>query len=277
MRMRPRTIGIVLLCAVLAACSSGRRPRARPSRTRFPSPIAPSAVPTPTSGGGNFNYGGVKLPSSAFQQSTWGFVGCSNTHDAIYGYHQLPDSAHLFWPFAQGYPIEGRVVLDWADPAHPIWARFDAMKLQYDGGEDPPLIWLQMCENIGVPSRDTYGVTRYRDVTAMLANLAAHAPTSIVVISPLQTYDPPTLCNLMGPGGLAVPKLTDFANQAVEAGLAEPGPGTEDNPSLGPLTAALVDPRDGCHPNGNPKHGPGMGSLLLGEQLADFFDNVPRT
>jgi hypothetical protein len=266
-----------LLCGVLlAACSSGR-PSTRPTRTRSRPPVVvpPSFSPSPTQKG-DFDYGGVKIPASEFQPNTWGFVGCSNTHDTIYGYQQLPDSDHLFWPFAPGYPIEGRVVRDWADPNHPIWSRFDAMVQQYNGGKDPPVIWLQMCENIGVPSRDTYGVATYDEVTAMLANLAHHAPTSIVFISPLQDYQPVTLCNLMGPGGEAVTTLTDFANRAVQANLAKPGPGADDNPPLGPLTAQLVDPRDGCHPNGNPKHGPGSGSVVLGQQLAAFFDHIPQ-
>jgi hypothetical protein len=265
------------LCALLAACSSGQPNTPRRSRTfRGPPPssVPTGLVPTPTNTGG-YNYGGVTLPASAFEKNTWGYVGCSNTHDTLYGYQVAPDSKQLFWPFILGYAIEGHVIKHWADPNDRIWTRFDQMKERYNGGQDPPVIWVQLCENIGVPDRTTFQESSYSQVKQELANLKEHSPDSIVFISPLQDYEPPTLCNLMGPDGKAVSLLTGFSNQAVEEGLAKPGPGADDNVNLGPLTVQMTD-TDGCHPNGNPKHGPGPGSVFLGEQLAAFFDHIPQ-
>jgi hypothetical protein len=272
MRPRSQLLAIATLATLLAACSSSKLPVQPTARTPSTT-TAPTSIPTKT---GRHNYGGIGLPASDFQQYTWGYVGCSNTHDTIYGYHAAPDSAHLFWPFILRYAIEGHVIMHWADPNNPIWTRFDRMKDRFNGGQDPPVIWVQLCENIGVPDRSTFGESSYADVKAELANLKEHAPTSIVFISPLQNYDPPTLCSLMGPDGVAVSLLGKFSTEAVDAGLAEPGPGADDNPNLGPLTSQLVD-TDGCHPNGNPKHGPGSGSVFLGEQLAAFFDHIPKS
>lgn len=209
---------------------------------------------------------------ASFKPYTFGYVGCSNTHDTIYGYHIANGTKHLFWPFGSnsGYPIGGHTVLRWTDPSDPIWASFDQMKQTYNNGKDPPVIWIQMCENLDPTSN--YGYTTFDNVKQMLTSLRAHAPTSIFYISPLQSYDPPTLCHLMGPNGEAIPHLTSLANQAVAAGLALPGPGAGAVPNLGPLTQQTVY-SDGCHPNGFP-HGPGTGNVFLGTQLMNFFDQL---
>src|SRR5439155_16719921 len=54
------------------------------------------------------NAGGVHIPASDALPHTWGYVGCSDTHDTVAGYH-LVSSKHLFWPF-RGYEIGGKAV-----------------------------------------------------------------------------------------------------------------------------------------------------------------------
>ena len=234
------------------------------------------------------------------QPYTWGFVGCSNTHDTLWGYHDV-SSKHMFWPssFAgdgdpynvgsYSYAIEGQVIQRWADPTlaeySQDWAMFDRMKSVYDGGEDPPVVWVELCENINPDSQSgTYHVSDYGEILALLSTLRQHAPTSLVYMSPLQSYeanpDGTLVCTLMNgvaPGPTnAVEEGAAFATQAAADGLALPGPGASGIPNLGPLTfdPPYIDVDDGtrCHPNGNPKHGPGGGSDFLGAQLAAFFD-----
>jgi hypothetical protein len=115
----------------------------------------------------------------------------------------------------------------------------------------------------------------YSDVVNVIQQVKAHAPTSILFVSPLQSYDPPTLCGLMGPNGEEIPQMSAWLTKAVADGLTRPGPGVSGIPNLGPLTSTSAF-RDGCHPSGGP-HGPGPGIDILGTQLAKFFDNLPRS
>jgi hypothetical protein len=279
-RRGARLLAAVATLALLAAgCNArptgqGGHGGGRPSHPRTTPPItAPPTTPPSSGGPKGGTYSGVSLPASAFQQETWGFIGCSNTHDTLWGYQHSQD-AQLFWPFIRQYGIEGHTVDRWATTTDNSWALFDRMKQRYNGGQDPPVVWFQMCENIGVPGRGTFGPTTYQDVASALQLLHQHAPTSIVFISPLQSYDPVDLCNLMGPNGEAVGQLASLASQAVKNGLAYAGPGVDGIPNLGPITQERAY-RDGCHPNGGP-HGPGPGAQFLGAQLAAFFDHIPK-
>jgi hypothetical protein len=235
---------------------------------------------------------------------TWGFVGCSNTHDTLWGYHDV-SAKHMFWPASFGadgdphnvgaydYSIEGQTIHKWSDPTlnefGRDWAAFDRMKSTYDGGQDPPVVWVELCENINPHTTEgTYHVSDYSEVQALLATLRQHAPTSKVYISPLQSYavnaDGTLVCTVMNgeaPGPTnAVDEGTAFATQAVADGLALAGPGANGVPNLGPLTfdPPYIDVNDpsACHPNGNPKHGVGPGSDFLGAQLAAFFDPLAQ-
>jgi hypothetical protein len=217
---------------------------------------------------------GTGVPAADFKPQTWGYVGCSNTHDTIWGYHDV-GSDNLFWPYMAGYRIEGQAVADWSNPSAPVWQLFDRMKQRFDGGQDPPVIWIQMCVNLA-PGASNAAPASYDDVVKVIENVRAHAPTSILYVSPLQSYDPPTLCSEMGPGAPEIPVMAQWLGQAVAKGLARPGPGVNGIPNLGPLTQQNAF-HDGCHPTGDPSHGAGPGADLLGGQLAKFFDNLPRT
>ena len=239
-----------------------------PSRSHRPSP-SPFPTPSPASPG---KLPKVTIPAADFKQNTWGYVGCSNTHDTLAGY-QMVSSLKLFWPYA-GYRIEGQTVDKWENLNSPVWGLFAAEKQKYNGGKDPPVIWIQACVDLD-PSEGNYHPVTLSDVEQMVRNVRAAAPKSILFVSPLQSYSPPTLCPKMGPGGGEIAQMTAWMHTVVAEGLAYPGPGVDGIPNLGPLTVTTAF-TDGCHPNGG-DHGPGPGIDFLGGQLAAFFDNLPKS
>ncbi len=225
---------------------------------------------------------------------SWGFIGCSNTHDTVWGYHNA-SASHLFWPAAFGndgdssnpthfnYNIEGQTVYRWSRASDAHWSLFDQMKQLYNGGQSPALIWIQLCENLN-KSYSNYHVTTEAELSSMLKILRQHAPSAAFYISPLQTYDKNQdgtwICPVMNGKAPdptdAIAHLTSLANKAVDKGLALAGPGTKGVTNLGPLTLANTD-TDHCHPTGNPKHQPqstNSGSTFLGGQLGGFFDQL---
>src|SRR5262245_19868547 len=140
---------------------------------------------------------------SPYGPYSWGFIGCSNTHDTLWGYHDT-SVKHMFWPASfpndgdphnvggYGYPLDGQTLLKWSDPTNPAfnanWSKFDRMTDVYNPGGDPPLVWVQLCENIN-PGDGNYHVSVYSEVQSLLSILAQHAPTSVVYISPMHTYE----------------------------------------------------------------------------------------
>jgi len=213
---------------------------------------------------------------TSFTQFTFGFVGCSNTQETIVGYHLNSNSAHLFWPFDKiNYDIDGRSMKFWKNPNDPLWSKFDNMKLMHNAGQDPPVVWVQICENLDPRDRNFYHGS-YIDLQQIIAILKIHVPTSTIYLSPLHTYSPAALCDKMGRDGVAIPELTGWVDQAVSEGLALRGPGNRSDGlyPLGPLTLSLTV-SDHCHPNGPPLSIHGQGSQFLGGQLMDFFDILP--
>jgi len=237
----------------------------RPTHTSRHTQPPPTAKPGSTSKVPN-------IPASAFQPYTWGYAGCSNTHDTIWGYH-ASNTAHLFWQFG-GYHIEGQTVEDWSNPQSRVWQEFDREMQTHNGGKAPPVIWFELCVQLET-SQPNYAATNYDQVAQAIQNLHQHAPDSLIFVSPLQSYDPPTLCPYMGPGGGEIPQMQTWLAKAVSDGLAYAGPGVDGNKNLGPLTISDVV-ADHCHPSGGP-HGPGPGAQMLGGQLSDFFDHLGRS
>jgi len=266
----PSRLLLVVLTLIAAGCvesASGSTPDGAPAQGSDGGPASSDDASAADSGSGD----DLVLPADAFVPGTWGYVGCSNTHDTVWGYHHVA-TADLFWPF-EGYPIEGQTVPEWVDPASAPWDLFDQMVREHNGGDDPPVIWIQMCLNLD-PDEPNYGTATYDDVAQVIENVRARAPSSFLFVSPLQDYDPIDLCPKMGPGGMEIPQMIEWLDAAVAAGLAHAGPGVGGNQNLGPLTEALTV-EDHCHPTGGP-HGPGGGADLLGGQLSGFFDDLPR-
>lgn len=187
-----------------------------------------------------------------------GYVGCSNTLDAVIGYHFTP-GAEAFWPNfdINGDSIDAWSRTDWLRAwfrgERPAWRIFVN---QVEAYGRPKYVWVQLCENYAkVP--DVYG-----QVHGILTKLRTHIPQAEIFISAINDYEPnPGLCRLMGTRGEGVTDTIKWRDQAVADGLAKRGP------DMGPLTASLVVV-DGCHPNKE-------GMLLLGRQLHAFFDALP--
>ena len=188
-------------------------------------------------------------------QNSIGYIGCSNTEDAVIGYYAVQNRG-LFWA---PYDTYGGVVSEWAHLANQqYWANFSKQISTYG---QPQIVWVNLCEFAASPAT-------FSDVQNMLSILRSYTPNANFYVSPLNSYVSGYVCPLTGANG--VQDTTNLANEAVAAGLALQGP------ILGPLGPAPVgNPAGGtlqnsCHPNT-------AGEILLGAQLASFFDNLAVT
>jgi len=175
-----------------------------------------------------------------------GYIGCSNTIDSVIGYHSIAGNLNRFWP---PYKTGGGSIEQWAQSSSSYW---NAYKTELASYGQPPLVWVQLCENyVARP-------TTYTSVESALAILKQLSPRTTIYISAINVYNPLTLCRLMGTNGQGETDTNSWRDRAVAAGLARLGP------EMGPLTAQiLID--DQCHPNS-------AGKALLGNQLKTFFD-----
>jgi hypothetical protein len=182
------------------------------------------------------------------QVNSIGYIGCSNSHASVEGYHHVSGNKDLLWPaYASG---AGRIDY-WADNNSSYWTNYDGMVVSYG---QPKKVWVQLCEAWSNVRNN------YAQVQQMLTNLRQHSPNADAVISAINVYNPfGGLCYLMGPQGQGENDTDNWRDKAVADKLAWLGP------SMGPLTESLVI-GDGCHPNVS-------GKLLLGGQLHSFFDH----
>src|SRR5208282_1816814 len=187
-------------------------------------------------------------PASAYfaytsNPRTIGYVGCSNTQDAVIGYQATNVTQKEFWNPYQ--TIRG--TLDkWDTASSVFWARYSQELVTYG---QPSIVWIQICEDSLVKITPIM-------VGQVLGILRTLSPNAVFYISPLNTYSPVGLCPITGPNG--VQDATRLADQAVSEGLALQGP------ILGPLTTqnTIIDH---CHPNPT-------GQELLGSRLKTFFN-----
>jgi hypothetical protein len=210
---------------------------------------------------------------TALPRAVWGYIGCSNTHDAVYGYSKL-SAEQRFWPYERDYRIEGATVHDWADRGSPYW---HLVRREIERHGAPTLIWFQACAQLD-PREPGYRPLSQRDLKRAIDNIQALVPTATVFVSPLQDYQPATLCPMMGLGAPEIPTVSRWLSRLVARGEVRAGPGVNDQPDLGPLTRNGTVWRDGCHPTGDPLHPAsfkGSGAQLLGAQLVASFDSLP--
>lgn len=213
-----------------------------------------SSTPVPTSTSSSYSSASQStsstLPTSTQAASglsglgphSIGYVGCSNSADAVTGYY-LVQNRGLLW---QAYSTGGGSLDLWADASSQYWTLFD-QQVQHYG--QPRVVWINICERAVAP-------ISYKMVQQVFAMLKTHAPAATYYISPLNSYSPSGICALTGPNGVA--DSAALADQAVASGLALTGP------VLGPLTAQTTQ-SDMCHPNTS-------GKVLVGGQLEAFFD-----
>jgi|SRR5437588_706936 len=217
-------------------------------------------------------------PTSAPATQNWGYVGCSNTHDAMYGYQNTPGAAAHFWPWSTNdseYHIEGGTVHNWLRvPTY--FQQFEQQVALHDGGADPPIILIQFCVQDD-PAKLNYWPLDQAEVAQLIAAVHAHHPSSVLYVTPLQDYKPTALCDEMGLKGIEIPTMKGWLAQQVAIHAALAGPGIVGNAALGPLAENGTVWTDDCHPTGDPHHPtkfPGSGVQLLGQQLSSFFDHL---
>jgi hypothetical protein len=183
-----------------------------------------------------------------------GYIGCSNSHDTVDGYHLSAGNKNYLWP---SYDTEGGSIDKWTSPTSPYWSSYSTMVKRYG---QPKYVWVQLCERADEGSFNTYD-----QVKMMIAILKRQSPNAMAIVSGINDYSPnPGLCDLMGTASATSPgngvydtKL--WADQLVADKLVRIR-----GPYLGPLTAQLTL-NDGCHPNR-------AGRLLLGNQLRKVID-----
>ena len=174
-----------------------------------------------------------------------GYIGCSNTVQAIQGYHNVPANRDLFWENTN-YNLGGGSMDMWAPPTSSYWTLLDDQIAVYG---QPQGVWIEMCvkPNTG---------TTYATITQVLSILRSHVPNATFFVSPLNEYAPTAVCPMIGDFWL---NTIGWSDQTQADALALRGP------DLGPFDSSLLD-TDLCHLNG-------AGSDLAGRQLMDYFDN----
>ena len=217
---------------------------------------------------------GVSAQSApAVPRAIWGYIGCSNTHDAEFGYTKLSAEGR-FWPYERDYRIEGATVHDWADRTSPYWGQ---VRKEIRRHGLPALIWFQACAQLDIREPGFVPLSQ-PDLKRAIDNIEALAPGATIYASPLQAYLPATLCPMMGLGAPEIPTLSRWLSRLVSRGEVRAGPGVNDQPELGPLARNGTVWSDGCHPTGDPLHPApfkGSGVQLLGSQLVASFDSLP--
>jgi hypothetical protein len=176
----------------------------------------------------------------------WGAVGCSQTRDAIDGYHRVGGSRG--WPVEEIRGYGGGALFEWANTANSRWSLFQAA-LDAHGAD---AVWLELC----VKERSDPSPTRDDLIAAetIALEIRRRAPTAVLYVSALNEYEG-IVCQLSGPDGPAVSQ--GLADHLIALRLARRGP------VVGPLDASTTRP-DRCHANQ-------QGEDLQGEQLRAFF------
>ncbi len=214
-----------------------------------PSGIYPTtSVPTAPSGPSQTGTVGSIGPNQI------GYVGCSNTWMSVEGYHNAAGNKNLFWD-TKGLQSSGVTIIDWANPSGKWWTSLDR-KIQQSG--QPKIVWIQLCDRV-ISENDTYDT-----VKQLIANVRQHIPSAVFYISPLNSYNPPNTCLVLGSNGEGVTNGITWSNQATADGLAKRGP------DLGPLTPSDILPTDTmhCHPTDQAR------ATIIGPQLVNFFDHL---
>jgi hypothetical protein len=192
-----------------------------------------------------------------------GFIGCSNSRDAVDGYGAV-GGAQIWHPL--GHPYGGGTVLAWGEgvgnPSSKYWKGFDEMRAANPGTQT---IWWSMCTHPWESDAENYSAA-----LAIREELERRIPGTTVYVSALNGYVPPHVCGLTGVDGPA--RMQALADRLVHEGRALPGPDVGDlisvykTPSVGATATNNETVEDGCHPNverGEPK---------LGRTLLSFFD-----
>lgn len=185
-----------------------------------------------------------------------GYVGCSQTQNAVWGYHLI--GGKRFWPVIGSYG--GGSVAFWANGiGKSTDKRWTDFKL-YLAKMPPSQIWVQWC------TRDNESQAENETAAPRVLNeIRRLAPGVPIYISAQNGYWLPHACPI---SGLLGPLRMQLLTVTSRSGLALPGPDIGDlhskyqTPSIPPLDET---DSDGCHAN---KTG---ATKVLGPSLKQFF------
>jgi hypothetical protein len=238
-------IAAAVIFLVVAACSGSKGP-GNSSSSRGSGAAAGAAS------------GAASGPSETFPGGPIGYIGCSNTHDAVGGYEEV--GGKRFWPIIGEY--KGGTVLNWSgeigNPSSVYWSQFKSHL-----AETPTkILWFQFCSH---PDETEEAV--YTGAVAILAEVQRLDPGATVYVSPINGFVAPHVCDLTGPDGPT--QMKAVADRLAAEGKARRGPDIGDlysfggrKPSAG-ATAATNQTADDCHPNA-------AGRAVLGANLRAF-------
>ena len=174
--------------------------------------------------------------------------------NAINGAHTLGSTR--FW-----YPLPtygGGGIWKWAQnltSTSTYWTAFDAA---YQA-QPCNIIWWQLAAVATDKANETYA-----NAVIVLNEIKRRIPGVIVYVSAQPFYTPSThVCSIAGSDGPS--RMASLVDQLVNNGLCLRGP------VMGPLDeATMLRPNDTCHANTT-------GENFEGQQLIDFFQNIPAT
>lgn len=181
-----------------------------------------------------------------------GVVGCSNSEMSVYGYLKVSNEDKLVTG-----DLGGGAESIWGNPSDREYSKYWGA---YDGarpGSGYNGVWIQVClrtpDHLGAFDADEQNWTSH-----IVEQIHARDPGIPIWISGVNSYAGGAECSSIGPDGPAIAAQTaDWAAQNLT--------GVSRGPDLGPLLPGDIGGRDDCHPNE-------AGQVLLGAQLADFFD-----
>jgi hypothetical protein len=145
----------------------------------------------------------------------------------------------------------------WGNPAAADYGFYWGLYDQRRPSTGYAAAWVQICLRTAEHG-GAFDSAEQQWVTHIIDQIHARDPGIQVWVSPLNSYAEGHVCSSAGVDGPVIAAAAaDWSAAALE--LVARGP------DLGPLSPEHIGIRDDCHPNG-------AGELLLGEQLAAFFD-----
>lgn len=188
-------------------------------------------------------------PSRAASTGYIGIVGCSFTIQAATGYNLQTATTNRMWPQMD---IGSGNLQAWAKKpdSSKWWTALDNALATYGADE----IWFQIClQDTITGSKTLETLEGYTQTVYDRIRLRTSLP---IVVSPSAAYTT-DVCERVGP-------LETEWSVILADGIAATGQVLR-GPDIGPLSVDYLNP-DLCHINSS-------GKLLVGQQLADYFDS----
>lgn len=169
--------------------------------------------------------------------ATVAVIGCSNTQQAVAGYHRV-SSAQTLWSERDLQGYGGKCIIDWANPDNPAWRGFEANLGRYRLTNK---VWWEFCTHANEGTNES------------------HADAALAILRTKTTL--PVYVSVMDltPSCTRADHAASIAlvNHLLTQGVVFAGP------VLSPLEEHQTE--DGCHPAPE-------GEEIWGRELSEFFD-----